>query len=1453
MLNRRKWSLRKSNLIFDLRTISPSKAAFENLLYKISLNKSIIKQFISIPIILFLSIIYFNNSASVLLSNNFEQIENSEIKYSAYIRDAVILMKHNSVVFSFPNNYMGNNMELRFNGCNPMCEIIKETKRDLTISAVIYKDIYKGIDARFYFNQQTNCLKYDLIINPGSEPSDIELEWIGANHLLLSENGKSIDIQGDLMRFREQDLYVYQNSDKSNESISIAASFKLSSNKVKFNIGHFNRSQKLIIDPNVFWSTYYGGNDGDHGITVTSDHKNDIICTGNTLSYDYPVSAGAYSTKRGNSGFDGFLSKFDASGVPIWSTYFGGTGTDYGIRIINDRTNNLYLTGLSWSNDFPTTPNAFQISYGGGQNDAFVSKFDRLGQLIWSSYLGGDKGEHGLGIAIDSTSNLAVTGWTISENFPVSVNSFQNTLHNKDDAFLVLMDTNGVYQWGTYFGGDSTEWGLSVAFDRSDNVLLGGWTTSPNFPTKRDTLEKSKAAEKDGYIAKFDITGNLIYSKLIGGSDLDDVTSIATDNLNRIYTVGSTGSKNFPIAGNTFQKKLAGRLDGFLAVLDSDFFFVFSTYYGGSLDDVFKDVALDNKKNILVVGHTYSTDFPTTEASLQEHFNGGVDAVVVKFNPDAKSVFWSSYLGGSAGDWSGGIAADDSIGVIVVGETQGADFPVSTIAAQKNFGGIVDVFLAKFCATCPNPKILKSGTTSFCSGDSVILSLSQDYIHYYWSDGETSKSITVKSSGTFTAMVVDSVGCSNTAKPVSVIVFPNPKPEIIGNDSFCDGDSVVLKLRLKYSSYLWSNMAMTDSIVVKNEGNYLVGVRDSNGCTGFTQFFVKALRRPKPVINGRKSVCPFTKTSKYATEVNDYADYQWHVNGSATISNYTDASTAYFDFGKSGSATIYVTEIDRTTKCSASSNTIVVNISNSLTPNISTNKPDLKFCPDDSITLFTDEDYSKYQWSSGETSKSITVKQAGMYIVSVKDDQGCSGSDTINVSNYSLPVSSISGENLTCFGNVGLYKSDNNKGLSYLWTVSGGKLLNKSDSNAVFILWNSLPAGTLTLIATDKLTGCTSLPIKYLVNISAVPIVKLKALSKTDFCDGDSVYIESKSPYMSYLWSTKETNQRISVKNSGLYWVNIIDSNNCIGTSDTIQIKVHPIPPKPNISISGDTLISDSAYYYQWIKDGININGENRRRLISQGVGKYRVRINNEFSCENISDIYEIIKLKASATISLPDTILTETDKIITLPLAIIKQKNLTKALAKDFDAFFTYNNSILLPLEPFTNISTSKYISKIKIRSTATDTIGKFAEFSFQTAWGNTECSELKLDSLSFLNPDIEISIINNSVICITNLCKAGGITRLFYSSPVNLYFQVSPNPAEESLKINFSSIVNGEGNIFLRDMIGNKLITIFTGQLEQGIYEINHDLWNIPNGQFLLIYQTPDTQIVRLIQIIK
>jgi hypothetical protein len=408
----------------------------------------------------------------------------------------------------------------------------------------------------------------------------------------------------------------------------------------------------------LVYSTYLGGTNNDYAEGIAIDSSGNAFVVGTTYSIDFPTTRNAFQNSCGSGacvGGTAFITKINSTGAGLtYSTYLGGSNQNQGNGIAIDSKGNAYVTGYTQSTDFPVTSGVFQKKCGSciQYADAFVTKLNTGGTaLSYSSYLGGSNADIGYAIALDSSSNAYVTGYTYSTNFPTTVGAYQTKLSGPTGAFISKVNpTASALTYSTYLGGSGSgntpcaACAAAITVDSTGNAYVAGLTWEPNFPTTTGSFQPNYGGGyHDAFVTKLNTSGSgLVYSTYVGGVGDDGATSIAVDSSGNAWVKGNTFSSNFPTTPGALYPTEPGGGDAYLLALDSTgAHLLYSTYFGGSGTEygvATRMLALDSAAppNVYITGYTNSTDFPVTAGAYQTSSGGSNDAYISKFAPSSE-------------------------------------------------------------------------------------------------------------------------------------------------------------------------------------------------------------------------------------------------------------------------------------------------------------------------------------------------------------------------------------------------------------------------------------------------------------------------------------------------------------------------------------------------------------------------------------------------------------------------------------------------------------------------------------------------------------------------------------------------------------------------------------------------------------------------------------------------
>lgn len=569
-------------------------------------------------------------------------------------------------------------------------------------------NLYDGISLEIYSNKNDE-LEFDFVISPGNAVSDVEIkpdtdleyEMNGAGSVIFKQNEKILELARP---------YAFQLIDGKTILIESSYRID-ESGVIGFRVGEYDKNHSLIIDPVTrIWGTYYGGEQGDCGKNIAVDWNGSVYLCGDTQSDNNIASPGALRESHVRDNIDMFIAKFDLLGNRLWATYFGGESYDKAAGIVVDKSGsvyiagntesqsgiafdgeqdtpggyrdafiakfdkdgaliwssyfgglweekvnaiavdparNIYITGMTKSKKYISTPGAYQEQLFENENDfpdAFVTKFNSKGERLWSTYYGGSLLDVGTGVAIDIKNNVIVSGTTYSLSNISSAGSHQEKFGGEIDGFFVKFDQNGNRLFASYLGGEELDQCEDIETDNRGNFYICGFTRSEkgitkskeNVPEGLDdyTNQQNINGENDAFLAKFDVDGNRIWSAYFGGESYDEAYSLDVDLYGSVYMAGNTNSdkdiSTVPVFGSTSHEKE----DAFLAKFNSEGEKMWSSYYGGVLYDYAFDIEVDNDRNIFLAGMTESFEGISKEGYQDNNSGGRGDSYLVRIADD---------------------------------------------------------------------------------------------------------------------------------------------------------------------------------------------------------------------------------------------------------------------------------------------------------------------------------------------------------------------------------------------------------------------------------------------------------------------------------------------------------------------------------------------------------------------------------------------------------------------------------------------------------------------------------------------------------------------------------------------------------------------------------------------------------------------------------------------------
>jgi hypothetical protein len=583
-----------------------------------------------------------------------------------------------------------------------------------TYGSVVYRDAWPGIDVSW--SGTAGRLEDTFVVRPGADPGRIRLRYRGATSVKLDEtNGLEVKTRAGGFRVGRPRAYQELNGKQKEVPVTFALARKGANPVYGFQVGQYDRTRPLVIDPVVLlYCGYIGGGKDDYGHGIAVDGAGNAYVVGSTLSADasFPVVVGPDLTPKGL--WDVFVAKVKADGTGlVYAGYIGGDDWDEGHDIAVDAAGNAYVTGTTLSDEssFPLAVGPQLAWYGGGT--AFVAKIRADGSgLQYAGYIGGN-GVDGVGIAVDGAGNAYVTGRVggSQSRFPAAVGP-DLSFNGNEDAFVAKVRAEGTgFVYAGYIGGAGDDVGRGIAVDSGGSAYVAGYTRSDEmtFPVTVGPDLSFNGGDMDAFVAKVKADGTgLVYAGYIGGGDGEDGFDIAVDSAGCAYVTGSTASDEatFPVVvGPDLTYNLG--VDAYAVKVKADGTgFVYAGYIGGSLLDHGYAIAVDGEGSAYVTGRTYSdeTSFPVT-GGPDLTYNGNRDAYVAKVKADGTGLVYAGYVEGDDWEDGWGIAVDNAENAYITAYTRSteATFPVA-VGPDLTYNGFSslygDAFVAKVGLPC---------------------------------------------------------------------------------------------------------------------------------------------------------------------------------------------------------------------------------------------------------------------------------------------------------------------------------------------------------------------------------------------------------------------------------------------------------------------------------------------------------------------------------------------------------------------------------------------------------------------------------------------------------------------------------------------------------------------------------------------------------------------------------
>lgn len=1098
-------------------------------------------------------------------------------------------------------------------------------------------NIYPGIDVKF--SSDENGIKYNFIVHPGANTSQIQMKYLGITGLYIKN--ESIHIPCEFANIEEKIPETYGSG--KNGRYPLKSYFKLNNNQVSFGIQDYNHSDTLIIDPSLIFSTYSGSSADNWGFTGTFDNEGNVYSGGIVFNTGYPVSLGAYQTSFSGNCDIGIIKYNPAGTQRLFATYLGGTSADLPHSMIANEQGDLYIYGTTGSLNFPVTAGSFDNSFNTGPSlsygsnlifpqgaDIFISCLSPSGnQLKYSTFIGGN------------------------HNDGLHYRNRYNTFFSGNDSLY--------FNYGDGARGE-------IILDNHQNVIVGSTSFSSDFPLQ-NPFQSTRKGQQDGVVFKMNpqLSG-LLWSSYLGGNNDDAIYSVDVDEDNRIYCTGGTLSQNFPVTNSAYKTSYqGGSADGFLSCIsENGQQLIASTYFGSAAYDQCFFIRTDKKGSVYVFGQTKASGNSLIYNAAYKTPNSGQFIARLPYN--LQTINWSTVFGTGDGKpnisptafmidkcrriyvsgWgrifgnsvSGGVfypwgSTFGTVNMMVTpdaiqSQTDGQDFYVAVIGKDASHLEYATFFGELYYPTCPNSgrDHVDGGTSRFDPAGNIIQSVCA-------SCGGCQQFPTSPNPGAWSNTNMAS-NCNNAIfkmnlrTDVAIAAFDQPQPA-------CAPSVISFQNRSLGTSYLWNfgdpssgslntSNEVNPTHLYQNPGNYTVQlISYFQGSCNLSDTAYRTLYIGSSVSQWLDStdLCGNTTATLGWTGVPPAnTTFNWTPVTGLSAANIQNPQVS------AGTSALY-TCIMQTPACQDTFYQYVY-----ASPFDATAGPDTITCNQD-YTLIASSSMpgTSFLWSSNPlfsdtlnnypNDSTLQISAATSftnYYLKAAGSDGCIIIDSIRIEFIYLNVY-ISNPGILCKGDtahihaISLSPPHNN---SYEW-YPADYILGSANNQTVIIL----PDTSFWLyLKTETSEHCTSLDSLWI----QTDLFNAKLLISQADCNGRCTGTARVHLFNGLLpyhiqWSTGDTTRSIRSLCPGSYFVNIHDNNGC-DTSIHFEISS---PPPYSISSTvnnplcygepGGTIMltvsgASPPYSFQWS------NGSQSQNQISLVAGTYSVTITDQRNCD---------------------------------------------------------------------------------------------------------------------------------------------------------------------------------------------------------------------------------------------
>lgn len=1059
-------------------------------------------------------------------------------------------------------------------------------------SSILYSDVYQGIDLKVY--KETNHLKYDFRVTPGTDPAKILLKYEGLEKPALV-NGRLV-FKTSVGELIEGKPVAFQTVN--GKQVYVQCNYKINSNgAVSFSLGKFEKSLPLIIDPLVVASTYCGGTSSVFGHSATYDSTGNIYGGGLGFAVGYPATAGAYDISF-NGAQDMVISKLSPDGSALlYATYVGGSNGDHVHSMVVSKKHELYVYGSTASANFPTSAFAPDNTLGGPRDIVLFRLSQDGSQLLSSTYVGGSgtDGQNPTGwlygdtyrgeIFIDEDESVLVATFSNSPDFPVTAGAFDVTMDGLSDAVLLKMDsTLNIPYWSTFLGGSGNDGGYAVRGDGNGGAFMIGTTQSNDFPmVSGGVVPTYQGGTHDAFVVHINSFGNtMVSSTFFGTNQRDGGFFIDTDSDSGIYIYG-TSVGDIPVSSSVYSNPSA---HCYIAKLNFNLSSItFSTVFGGPTNSNFAPSAfvVDQCENIYAGGFNATADFPvTTDAVYGTLPPGGSYYAIVLEKNVLSQLYGTFYYGGHV---DGGTSRFDKRGVIYQAVcTSGPFATLPTAYSPGNVGGFkLALFKIDFQTDGVNAAAAGAPSLNGCAPFTVnFQNLSNTALTYEWDFDDGSSLDTAfapvhlfSDTGSHIVRLVafNPSTCNESDTTWLLVQVFEPVNFSLGPDTtmFCEPELLLDAGFHPASTFTWSTAESTQAITVDTDGDYWVTVANPG--------------------------CSLTDSIQVDFDSTVYVNL-----GPDTI--FCDTVSVVLDAANPGTAVLWSTgDTSQTISVSIPGLYFVSVITATCTGVDSVQLgfgdspsyflgPDTSLCDGAALVLNAGSPGIPRLWSTGDSGISVPVTSAGWYWVA-SGLPACNSVDSVLISIGTTPNPFLGEDSSFCDFPAFTLNAES-PGCTYLWSTGATTASILAQSTGLYSV----------LVSNNGCMDSDSVLLEFL----QTPVVNLTG--DTVLCDSIPLVITTSNTSSDLLWSTGETGSSIVANHQG--WFGLTVSNGRCMDVDSMQVRyvLNDMNLKDEVFCAPALTLDagNAGGSFKWS------TGETTQTIVADSSGVYQVEVFKE-SC----------------------------------------------------------------------------------------------------------------------------------------------------------------------------------------------------------------------------------------------